>query len=456
MTRASLRYPADERHTRTRRWLRFAAVFVAVATVCALPLVASATPTDDWPTFGHDQAHSGVSPDTSPNTSNVSSLTQKWKTAITPGSAGILASPVVVYNTTLATDVVYAATKGKPAALWALNASTGAKVWAFTSPAAIVDTPAVAHNVVYFGTHDHKLYALNATTGTQICSYSTTGLIEASPAVANVDGTGDVVFFGDIGFTEKHNAGHEWAVNGVGNSKGQCTLKWSFNKFGVTSGGVNTGSWSPPAVVQDAGGRWLDVFGSSNPDDSVYALDAVAGTQVWRFATTSGGDADVGAGPSVTAPGVNGFADGEVYVPGKNQMFYALDLVKGTKTWSFNLKANAGTGAKSICAPAIVGRNVVCPYNTFVYNLDAVTGALTWRSPTTGGGTFVASAAISGSSGSQVVFAGDSTGTERAYSLATGAALFSFSAPPYIASSAAVVGNTVFFGDVNGSEYALG
>ena len=433
------------------------AVLAAIgAAISALPLTAQAQGSDDWPSFGHDQAHSGVSPDTSPNTSNVSGLTQKWKTLVTPGSSGIVASPVVAFNSTVGADLVYAATQGKPAAVMAINATTGVPVWTFKAPGAVRDTPVVAHGVVYFGTHDFKLYALDATTGHQICTFTTTGFIESSPMVANVDGTGDVVFFGDIGTGEKHNFGHEWAVNGVGNSNGQCTLKWSFNSFGVTLGGARTGTWSSPSLVQDANGRWLDVFGSTNPDDSVYALDAVAGTQVWRFATTTGGDADVGAGPSVTAPGVNGFTDGEVYVPGKNQMFYALDLVNGTKTWSFNLKANAGSGAKSICTPAILGRNVVCPYNKFVYDLDAVNGTLTWRSAATSAGTFVASAAISGSSGSQVVFAGDTVGTEHAYSLASGVSLFSFAAPPYIASSTAVAGNRIFFGSVSGYEYALG
>lgn len=437
------------------RAFRLAALAASVVTLCALPLTAGAQSSDDWAVFGHDQAHSGVSPDTSPNTSNVATLTQKWKTLVTPGSGGILASPLVVFNATLGEDLVYAATNGKPAAVTAINAATGATVWTFNSPAAVRDTPAVANGVVYFGTHDMKLYAVNATTGKEICSYATTGFIESSPMVANVDGTGDVVYFGDIGTGEKTNAGHEWAVNGVGNSNGQCTLKWKFNNFGVTLGGTRTGTWSSPALAQNASGQWLDVFGTTNPDEAVYAVNAVTGAEVWRYQTHSGGDADVGAGPSVTAPGVNGFTDGEVYVPGKDQVFYAIDLATGTLTWSFNLKQNAGTGAKSICTPAIEGHDVICPYNKLVYDLDAVKGTVTWRSPAAAS-TFDASAAISGGSGNQVVFAGDLGGTEHAYSLATGAALFSFTAGPAIFSSTAVHGNRIFFGSVNGDEYALG
>ena len=429
---------------------------IGALVLTAVPTRAAAVaPTDDWPMFGHDQAHTGVSPDTSPAASNVAGLTLKWKTFV-GSKAGIVASPEVVYNSTLGEDLVYAATQGSPGFVMAMNAATGAPVWTHQLGGAIRDSPAVSHNTVYVGTHDHSLYALNATTGALVCSYATSGMIESSPAVGNVDGSGDVVFFGDIGLGEKFNAGHEWAVNGVGNTNGNCTLKWSFNSFGVTTGGTRTGSWSSPGLAQDATGRWLDVFGSTNPDDSVYALNAVSGSEAWRFATTTGGDSDVGAGPDITAPGVNGITDGAVYLPGKHQVFYALDLTKGTLLWSFNLKANAGSGAKSICTPALLGDNVICPYNTFVYDFNAVNGTLIWRSPPIAAGTFIASAAISGAPGDQVIFAGDTAGTEHAYALSTGAPLFSYPAPPSIVSSTAVASGMIFFGGVDGNEYALG
>ncbi len=451
-------FVTSRRAGQTRRHLT--AVVVVVTAAVALSAATSATATaaaatDDWAMFGHDQAHSGISPDVSPGTATVGGLTLKWKT-YAGSKIGIVASPAVVFSTSLNEDLVYAATQGKPAYVTALNAATGAVVWSYKVNGAVRDSPAVAHNVIYFGTHDHSLYALNATTGAFICSYATTGMIESSPVVGTVDGTGDVVFFGDIGLGENHNAGHEWAVNGVGNSNGSCTLKWSFNSFGVTNGGSRTGSWSSPALGQTASGRWLDVFGTTNPDDSVYALDAVTGGQVWRFATTTGGDSDVGAGPDISAPGVNGLTDGAVYVPGKHQVFFALDLATGAQIWSFNLKANAGSGAKSICTPALVGNNVICPYNSFVYDFNAVTGALVWRSAAVSGGGFIASAAISGSPGSQVVLAGDTAGTEHAYSLASGAPLFSYHGPPSIVSSTAVAGGMIFFGGIDGSEYALG
>jgi outer membrane protein assembly factor BamB len=449
--------PAGYRTAHVRRLAAIAVVsMMGALLLAALPTRAGATVSlDDWSMFGHSQGHSGVSPDIGPGASTAGGLTLKWKTFV-GSNKGVFASPEVVYNSTLGEDLVYAATAGSPAFVMAINAATGAQVWKHRVAKAIRDSPAISGNTIYFGSHDHSLYALDATTGALICSYATTGMIESSPVVGDVDGSGPVVFFGDIGLGEFRNAGHEWAVNGVGNTHGQCTLKWSFNRFGVTDGGTRTGSWSSPGLAQDATGRWLDVFGSTNPDDSVYALDAVTGAKVWRFATSSGADADVGAGPDISAPGVNGIADGAVYIPGKSQIMYALDLATGTPIWRFNLKANAGSSAKSICTPARVGNNVICPYDTFVYDFNAVDGTLIWRSPAISAGVFVSSPAVSGAPADEVIFAGDTAGIEHAYSLATGAPLFSYAAPPAIVSSTAVASGMIFFGGMDGNEYALG
>jgi outer membrane protein assembly factor BamB len=435
-------------------------ILVWVCAVSATAIAGStrvtAAPADDWAMFHRDQLHQGVSPDSFPGASTAGSLSLKWKTAVPTNTSGLLASPAVVYNSTLNKTLVYEAGQGTHSTLMAIDASTGLPVWTAKINGAVRDSAAVSGNTVYVASHDQRLYAFNATTGALDCTYLTTGKIEASPVVGNVDGTGDVVFFGDIGQGEKVNAGHLWAINGVGNSNGQCTLKWSFNAFAVTLGGTRTGSWSPPALAQDATGRWLVVFGSTNPDNAVYALNAATGTEVWHYTTTTNGDSDVGAGPTISPPGTNGFADGVVYIDGKDQVEYAIDLKTGALIWQFNLKKNAGSGAKAICTAALVGTNLIITYNQFVYDLNAVTGVLSWRSAATGTATFIASPAISGVSGNQVIVAGDIGGTERAYSLATGNQVFSFNATKSIFSSSAIADGMVFFASLDGYVYALG
>jgi outer membrane protein assembly factor BamB len=95
----------------------------------------------------------------------------------------------------------------------------------------------------------------------------------------------------------------------------------------------------------DADGTGLLLFGSANPDSEVYALNAVTGALVWRYATysPSSEDWDVGAGVSTSAPGVNGFADGMAYVDGKDGILFGLDLTTGALVWQFNFGGNSPT-----------------------------------------------------------------------------------------------------------------
>jgi outer membrane protein assembly factor BamB len=418
----------------------------------------------DWPSFHHDPTHAGVASDFTIGASSAPGLSLKWATVVGGGGSKpppINSSPAVVHNAALGKDLVYVASGARPAAVDAIDAATGQIVWTYSVPGAgIWSSPAVAGNTVYIGGKDHKLYALDATTGQFQCSYDTGGVLLASPMVARIDGTGFVVFEGDAGVSDKLSAGHEWAINGVGNTAGDCTLRWSFNGF-LNRGVNNTrvGTYSSPAIGTDSTGRPLVIFGSTNPDDGVYALDARDGTQVWRFqAQITAGDEDVGAAPTISAPGVNGFADGVVYVNGKNLIEYALDLLTGAKIWQFDMGADSGVlTANSQGATALVAKRVVVSYANYVYELSATTGARQWRSPATAAQT-LSSIAVSGMRGDQVVFIGDLAGGEYGFALSTGALLYQFNVGggAMILSSAAVSAGKVFFGASDGHLYALG
>jgi outer membrane protein assembly factor BamB len=66
---------------------------------------------------------------------------------------------------------------------YALNASTGALLWRYTTEE--FSSPAVANGVVYIGSGDNNVYALNASTGALLWKYTTGAPVESSPAVAN-------------------------------------------------------------------------------------------------------------------------------------------------------------------------------------------------------------------------------------------------------------------------------
>jgi len=449
-----------------RRLVLGAALTVSIA-MAAFPAGAHAVVNDDWTMFHHDALHSGVSPDTFPGASTASTMTQKWAELVGGGSRGkaaVLASPVVVFNATLQKTVVYDVSVLGMA--HAFDAATGATIWTqLISGGAVVSSPAVDGNSLYFGDTNGHLYALDATTGAIQCSFAVPitppetvpGRIQASPVVGHIDSTGPIVFFGDEGQRERVNAGHEWAVTGVGNTAGDCQLKWAFNGFtNKGNSGNKAGSWSQPGLAQDSTGRWLVVFGSSNPDNSVYALDATTGSKVWRFATLqTGGDQDVGAGPTISAPGINGFPNGVVYIDGKDKIEVALDLLTGTQIWSFDMAADAGLNTNSVSVAALVGNDVVVGYSGYVYDFNATTGAKVWRTATATG-TILASPAISGASGDQVVFIGNLNGGEVGYKLSDGTQVFSTNVAHKIHASAAVSGSMLFFASDGGYVYAWG
>lgn len=453
------------RKTRNRALLVLSMACVAVVAMPPVGTRASLAP-DDWANFHHDALHSGVSADTIIGAQVAPTLTTKWSQPVhLPGGGHrpVRASPVVVYNTALGKTLVYDV-NGKGVAE-AFDAANGTPIWTQNVAASVQDTPAVDANTLYFGDQRGRLFGLDATTGKIQCIFqlpivapeTAPGRILTAPVVGHADGTGPVVYFGDAGQTETLNAGHEWAMNGVGNINGGCTEKWAFNGFadkGVT--GNKTGSWSSPALAQNSTGEWVVVFGSSSPDDSVYAVDAVTGAEVWHFPTTIGHDDDVGAAPTISAPGVNGFADGVVYVDGKDKIEYTIDLTTGTAgAWRFNLGLDSGLNTNSVSCAALTENLLVVAYSGYVYAFNATTGVKVWRTATATG-TIFASVSVSGAPGDRLVMVGDLLGGEYGYRLTDGSLIFSMNVGSAIVASTAVSDGMAFFASGGGFLYALG
>jgi outer membrane protein assembly factor BamB len=83
-----------------------------------------------------------------------------------------------------------------PGEILALNASTGARLWSYTTGAPVESSPAVANGMVYVCSDGANLYALNASTGAKLWSYVTTCIFASSdsaPAVVN-----GVVYVGSV------------------------------------------------------------------------------------------------------------------------------------------------------------------------------------------------------------------------------------------------------------------
>jgi outer membrane protein assembly factor BamB len=416
-------------------------------TLALLGATASAAP---WPMFHRDRGHSGVSPETFVSTANAADLGVAWQANT---GAAVQASPVVAYVASLGRSLVFVGNQGGK--LSAYDAATGVRQWVFSAGAAFQSTAAVVGGVVYVGSSDHFLYALSAATGKKLCSFQAPGVISSSPVVVNPDGTGKVVYFGDNGSTGADDGGHEWAVHAVdGNTAANCSAKWSYNGFGDPPGSQTlVGSWSPPAFAKDVNGRPLVVFGSSSPEGAVYALDARTGERVWRFPTRVEFDSDVGAGPAISAPGVNGFADGVVYVAGKDRVMYALNLRTGADLWAFDTAADQpDVTDPTRSSAALVGRTLVFGTGSGIYALDAVTGAKLWNSGTV---EVVSSPAVVGPAGGRIVVAGERDGTIVALDLASGALLWSYATGANIYASPAVSNGRIYMTAATGFLYAF-
>jgi outer membrane protein assembly factor BamB len=424
--------------------------------------------------FHGDALHDGVSPDNTIGAAYAPKLAVKWSDSV--DGSPLFGSPMVVYNITLSENLVYEVSIAGTAE--ALDATTGTPVWTRSVGSGVLGSPAIDANSLYIGTDGGLLTALDATTGAVQCTYqlpvlapeTAPGRIEASPVVGH-DSTGPIVYFGDTGQSESVNRGREWAISGVGNSAGSCTRKW-MHDLGNSPRAKHSGSWSPPALVVDSTGRTLVVFGTGQSDDAVYALNASDGSLVWRFQTlVNFPDADVGAGPTISAPGVNGMADGVVYIDGKDKIEYAIDLLTGTQLWDFDMGANAGDKVNSVSCAALVGDTVIVTYSKYVYAFNATTGTMLWRSVAMSGNT-LGSVIVSGAAGDQVVLIGDLSGRVYGFRLSDGVELITIhlpkaptagsrvplvkSAPSAIAASIAVSDGMAFVAGENGIVYGMG
>jgi outer membrane protein assembly factor BamB len=429
----------------------------------------------DWNQARHDGLHSGVSAETI----LTAATTYKLHWSVNTGGTKAYSSPAVVWNSALNESLVYVGNQSGE--LDAFNAATGSLVWQYKivkTPGLskeIESSPAVSNGVVYFGDGDYHEYALNATTGALICkSQSLGGITAASPVIGNPNGTGDVVYFGDSGPSGSlSDGGHMWAMYGVGNTAGTaCATKWMFDAFGSPPGSQtgSSGVYSSAVFGHLAGGTPVVVVGSTDPDDSIYEFNASTGAALWRFQTLVGIDSDIGAPATLAEPGTIGapgspaFTDGVVYDTGKVAITYALDLATGAQIWSFLIKKKIGHGNPAQSGAALVGNYLYAGYGAGVFSLNAATGTLnpSWTSGPKVGTTaltagVVSSPSISGPSGNQVILVGTIAGNVNAFSLATGATLFTYSTGGLIFSSAGISTGQVFISNgTNGNLYAFG
>ena len=407
------------------------------------------TPAYQWPEFHNAPDLQGVSADPTITSSNAHSLGVRWMSPI----GGSLASPVAAYSAALGETLAYVGTSA--GYFDAVNAANGQIVWSSPLGTSATSSPLVEGGNVWIApTGNGRAYKLNAATGAIECSASVSMTILSTPVLATPPGGVTTVYFASLGGGPTN--GHVWAF-----SEADCSQEWSFNSFNVS--GQDSGVWDPLSYGVDANGEGLLLFGSANPDSSVYALDANTGDQVWRYQTyqPTGEDWDVGAGITVSPPGTNGFADGAAYTDGKDGIFYALDLTTGALIWNYNFGGN-GPGitpvnTDALTTPALSQTTLVFGATGGEWALNAVTGKLLWKYADPGD-DINSSAAIVGPQNARVVVFGGLNGVVHVLALHTGNLLYSYQTGNQITSSPADVDGNLLIASEDGFlyDFALG
>ncbi len=397
----------------------------------------------DWPEFHQGAALNGYAGNSPLSTLNASSLGVAWATNL---YGAVLDSPAVAYNPILRETLVYIGTDSGN--FVAVNLANGQIVWGDWLGSPIRSSPLVVNGSVFVVPFSNAMMLkLNDTTGTSICSTALPGATEATPTYGAPPGGVPSVYLGTEA-PSPHN-GPFMAINAQ-----TCSIEWEFSGYNVSAG-----SWSPASYVINASGGPMVLFGTDDPDSSVYALNALTGHLIWRFQCYDppGKDYDVGAGPSVGRPGANGFPQGVVYITNSADIAYALDLNNGTLIWETNFLTLSGlpltVEPRARSTPALDGKYVIFGYNEGLINLNARSGKLLWIANDSTGTESIAAPAIAGSTGRSIVITGDVGGNLDVLSSAGGARLYTYPTGGWIASSPAVSDRSVVIASSDGFLY---
>ncbi len=336
----------------------------------------SSDPTgDEWPMYGGQLNHTGVS-----KTTPVSYENAFWTVTlpgyginpvISGGRVYMGCSDGFVYclyenngsikwhfpQVTPMTDFAYYATVAGGSVfvasednhVYCLNAETGVLNWTFTGTRHILSAPAVSEGYVYFGmgygSGTNMLLCLNATTGENVWSHTASTLVSSPAIVGNRVYAGmdtNLTCFDAItgSYVWNFTAGTIIATSPVVANGYVYVGGMDYNMY-CRNANTNAFVWthslgdlpSTPAVL---GGRlFVGTF-----DHHVYCLDSITGDQQWRYTTD---------GPVTHAPSIGG---GYVYVACDDNKLYCLNATTGTLYWRCDL------GAISVSDPALANGKV--------------------------------------------------------------------------------------------------
>ena len=242
-------------------------------------------------------------------------------------------------------NVYFGTADGK---VYALDAETGDLKWDTRTGGGIWSTPVIDGNTLYIGSLDKKFYALDVTNGNQKWTpFEIGGAIATTPAVDN-----NLVYFGSF---DKHF----YAVEAASGK-----LKWR------SPDEAGSWFWSKPVIVND-------VVYAACLDGKVYAFDAQTGHLV--------ADMDLGS-PISSSPVLIGSS---VIVTTEAGLLFSLDTSRNQAKLLVDIQ-ELDEEELSVYSPLAASDGIVFihgqtkKYGSYLYALDAGTGARVWRYPLQG------------------------------------------------------------------------
>jgi outer membrane protein assembly factor BamB len=316
----------------------------------------------NWPQYGFGPDHAGHNPyENVLSPSTVGGIELKW-------TSSIQASPTAV-----ADGVLFASAE---AAIYALDASTGAPLWGHATGPTLTAPPVVASGVVYVADGIGAIYAFDAGTGAELWTYVSNGAVEPGSFLTVVNG---VLYFPNVNdiYGLNANSGALVWINGPGGGANYTPAVANGVAYVESVSGyvealdASTGAmlwvastnpscycgFAPSAAV------WDGVVYASSEDGYLYAFDASTGAKLWSF--SNGREYKVGFG-SIAA------ADGVVYAGSADKYVYALNASTGVAVWAFNAGGMVPVLAVAngvVYAPVLGGN---------LYALNSRTGAELW------------------------------------------------------------------------------
>ncbi len=344
---------------RNFRW-----ILAVVCTVLVFSIVLVPSACADWSMYRSDPLNSGV------GTGNaVVNPVLLWNYSA-GGEAG---SPVVVAG------ILYVGSDDGN--IYALNASTGAKIWNCSTGNRIGFYMAVENGVLYASSHSSYpipqrwpqspaiiygyIDAFNATNGRKLWNYTTNDMV-SPPVVAN----GKIYFLSEgCIYALSTISGHVLWRNTVGGifSSAPAVVDGVVYAEGIDAFNAETGKnmWVSP---------WKVYSSPTVADGTVFARDfrgeigafnVINGHRRWNYTL----DSEVWCVPVVF--------NGSVYFGSYDGTFYALNATNGRQLWNYTLGHDS-----VISSPAIAGGIVYVSYSDHsgnLYAFNTTTGSLLWN-----------------------------------------------------------------------------